>query len=195
MELIVIANPDIFKAEIRLINQLFEAGLQIFHLRKPTADRSVYQKILDGILPEHHNRIALHHFHELASDYGIKRIHHTESFRKNGEAHHFTGNNIFSTSIHQIEDIDNIGRYQYSFFGPVFNSISKPDYAGVADADFRLNNSTNTKIIALGGINLNHIDQVKEMNFDGIALLGSIWNEPARALANFKKIHSKCQQY
>ena len=195
MELIVISSPDIFKTETHLVNQLFEAGLQIFHLRKTAADQAGYQKILDGILPEYHNRIALHHFHSLASDYGIKRIHHTESFRKSNETYNFSDSYIFSTSIHQIEAIDNIKQYQYSFFGPVFNSISKPGYAGITAPNFRLNKSTNTRIIALGGINLNHINQVKEMNFDGIALLGSVWNEPAQALINFKKIQSKCLQH
>jgi len=33
------------------------------------------------------------------------------------------------------------------------------------------------------------------MNFDGVALLGSIWNDPAQALNNFKKIQAKCQHF
>lgn len=74
MELIVIARPSLFKEECHLVNQLFEAGLQVFHLRKENASEADYRRIIEGILPEYHPRIALHHFHTLASDYNMKRI-------------------------------------------------------------------------------------------------------------------------
>ncbi len=193
MELIVIAHPKILKDEALLVNQLFNAGLPVFHLRKPEADEAAHRKFMDGILPEYHERIALHHYHSLANDYDIKRIHHTESFRKNSTVGDFTQPYTFSTSIHQLAEIDHINQYHYSFFGPVFNSLSKPGYAGIARKGFSINRPKTTKLIALGGIDINNIDQVKAMNFDGIALLGSIWNDQAQALNNFKKIQAKCQ--
>jgi len=193
MELIVIAKPTIFKEECHLVNQLFEAGLQVFHLRKENTDEAGYRKIVEGILPEYHPRIALHHFHALANDYNMNRIHHTESFRKNLSTNIMPKNQILSTSIHQLSAIDAIATYHYSFYGPVFNSLSKPGYLGVIPPGFRLNKyNSNTKLIALGGIGLTQIDQVKEMNFDGVALLGSIWNDPAQALINFKKAQQHC---
>lgn len=196
MELIVIAKPTLFKEEYHLVNQLFEAGLQVFHLRKENADEADYRKIVEGILPEYHPRIALHHFHALANDYNIHRIHHTESFRKNLAPTTPPKNQILSTSIHQLSDIDHIKPYHYSFYGPVFNSLSKPGYLGLIPPGFRLNKpNTKTKLIALGGIGLSQIDQVKEMNFDGIALLGCIWNDPDQALINFKKAQQHCLAY
>ncbi|CAH0190957.1 Thiamine-phosphate synthase [Pedobacter sp. Bi27] len=197
MELIVIAKPTCFKEECHLVNQLFEAGLQVFHLRKENADEAGYRKIVEGILPEYHPRIALHHFHTLANDYNIHRIHHTESFRKSITPNTLPPQkHIWSTSIHQLSDIDRIRPYHYSFYGPVFNSLSKPGYMGIIPAGFHLNKpNSNTKLIALGGIGLNQIDQVKQMNFDGIALLGCIWNDPAQALINFKKAQQHCLAY
>lgn len=194
MELIVIAHPKILKNEALLINQLFDAGLSVFHLRKPAADEAAHRKLMDSILPQYHNRVALHHFHALANEYNIKRLHHTESFRKNSTAGDFTPPYTFSTSIHQTAEIEQISQYHYSFFGPVFNSLSKPGYAGIADPGFRVSHTKATKLIALGGIGLSNIGEIKSMNFDGIALLGSIWNEPAQAIINFKKIQAKCQQ-
>lgn len=194
MELFVIAHPTILKDETLLVNQLFDAGLPVFHLRKPTAREATHRKFLDGILPEYHNRVALHHFHTLANDYNIKRLHHTESFRKNSTIGDFSQPYTYSTSIHRLAEIDQISQYHYSFFGPVFNSLSKPGYMRITDTGFSVTQSKTTKLIALGGIDLNNIDQVKTMGFDGIALLGSIWNEPAQAIINFKKIQAKCQQ-
>lgn len=194
MELIVIAHPKILKDEALLVNQLFDAGLPVFHLRKPEADEAAHRKFMDGILPQYHNRVALHHFHALANDYSIKRLHHTENFRKNSTVGDFSESYTFSTSIHQLAEINQIGQYHYSFFGPVFNSLSKPGYVGIAYPGFSLNTHASTKLIALGGIDLSNIAQVKAMNFDGIALLGSIWNEPSQALSNFNKIQAACQQ-
>ncbi|MBE5317692.1 thiamine phosphate synthase [Pedobacter sp. MR2016-19] len=196
MELIVIAKPTVFKEESNLINQLFEAGLQVFHLRKENVDEAAYREIIEGISSEYHPRIALHHFHSLANDYNIQRIHHTENFRKERDNVELPENKIFSTSIHHLADIEQIKQYQYSFFGPVFNSFSKPGYQGVIPADFRLEKQQAIpKIIALGGIGLAEIGQVKTMNFDGVALLGSIWNDPSQALTTFKKAQAKCQTY
>ncbi|QNN41541.1 thiamine phosphate synthase [Pedobacter roseus] len=196
MELIVIAKPTVFKEESNLINQLFEAGLQVFHLRKENVDKVAYQKIIDGILPEYHPRIALHHFHSLANDYNIHRIHHTENFRKERNNGKLPENKTYSTSIHHLADMEQIGQYDYSFFGPVYNSLSKPGYQGVIPSDFRLEKKQAApKIIALGGISLTEIDQVKAMNFDGVALLGSIWNDPSQSVTTFKKAHAKCLAY
>ncbi|MCX2494336.1 thiamine phosphate synthase [Pedobacter sp. PF22-3] len=194
MELIVIARPTFFKAECHLVNQLFEAGLSVFHLRKPAADESAHRKFMDGILPEYHPRIALHHFHVLANDYHMKRIHHTESFRKERDNEIWPADKVLSTSLHQLADLQQIHQYDYSFFSPVFNSFSKPGYKGVIPPDFRLEKQQGMpKIIALGGIGLAEIDKVKRMNFDGIALLGSIWSDPSQALTIFKKAQAKCQ--
>ncbi|MGN7987577.1 thiamine phosphate synthase [Pedobacter sp. 22226] len=196
MELIVIAKPTVFKEESNLVNQLFEAGLQIFHLRKENADEAAYRKTIEGISPEYHPQIALHHFHSLANDYDINRIHHTESFRKEINNGSLPENKICSTSIHSLTDLEQIGQYDYSFFSPVFNSFSKPGYQGVIPADFRLEKQhDNPKIIALGGIGLNQIDRIKAMNFDGLALLGSIWNDPSQAIITFKKAQAKCRAY
>jgi len=196
MELIVIAKPTVFKGETHLINQLFGAGLQVFHLRKENADEATYREIIEGILPEYHPQVALHHFHSLVSDYNIQRIHHTESLRKNIDLKKMPEHSIFSTSIHQLSDVDKLSQYDYCFFGPVFNSLSKPGYFGVIPSGFRLDKKVDRpKIIALGGVALNQIEQLKEMNFDGIALLGAIWNDPSQALDTFKKAQAKCQVY
>ncbi|WP_412466618.1 thiamine phosphate synthase [Pedobacter sp. KLB.chiD] len=196
MELIVIAKPNFFKEECHLVNQLFEAGLPVFHLRKETPDEVAYRKVIEGISPEYHPRIALHHFHSLAEDYNIHRIHHTESFRKERNNEELPESKILSTSIHHLADRGQIGQYDYSFFGPVFNSLSKPGYRSIIPPDFRLEKqSAKPTIIALGGIGLTEIDKVKAMHFDGVALLGSIWNDPSQALTNFKKAQAKCLAY
>lgn len=195
MELIVISKPDFFKGEALLINQLFESGMQRFHLRKEGSERRGYEQLLGNIKPEYLERVALHQFHEMAPDFGIQRLHFPEAKRKTGahlpfsQSKHFT----LSTSIHQIEQLTELENFKYTFYGPVFQSISKKDYPGIVDSDFRFPPVPGLKVIALGGIDLEKTALLKKMNFDGIAILGCLWNEPEQALKTFKKILEKCQ--
>ena len=58
---------------------------------------------------------------------------------------------------------------------PVFDSISKSDYKRV-EFDFTKRQNKETKLIGLGGIQSENVDQAIRMGFEGVALLGAIWN-------------------
>lgn len=100
---------------------------------------------------------------------------------------------MLSSSVHQPEIISEQQHFDYLFLSPVFNSISKPGYAGFADASFTLQKSSpQPEVIALGGIDATNIHQLKAMNFDGAAVLGSIWQQPEQAIFNFKVLQKIC---
>ncbi|SHG38280.1 thiamine phosphate synthase [Pedobacter caeni] len=195
MELIVISSPGFFEGEASLINQLFESGMERFHLRKEGMEKHRYEALLGNILPEYRERVALHQFHELAADFGIRRLHFPELQRKSGK--HLllppSEDIILSTSIHQIDQLTDLKYFNYTFYGPVFQSISKKDYPSTLPEGFLLKNPTGLKVVALGGIDAEKIPLLRQMNFEGAALLGCLWNEPELAVMNFKKSLEKCQ--
>ena len=210
MELIVISKPSFFKGEAQLINELFDLGMQRFHLRKESADQRAYELLLGEINPRYLERIALHQFHELAVDFDIHRLHFKEKERIEGRHVDFLkkAGISLSTSIHSITHLPDLLHFKYTFFGPVFQSISKKDYPGMIPADFKLpltaglkapqqevkNLSPSiTKVIALGGVTDSKISRLQQMNFDGAAVLGALWNAPELAIPNFKKIKQACQ--
>lgn len=196
MELIVLSDPAYFKGEASLINQLFEAGLPVFHLRKPGSDRLTYASLIAEIHECYHDRIALHAFHEVIIDFPfIKRLHYPEWLRKQickDEVHSedpALRDCTRSTSVHHLKDLNQLKGFDYTFYGPVFNSISKSGYRGVAGADLVLPERKNgVKIIALGGISAEKVPQIRHMGFDGLAALGAIWNKKEQALDNFKQL-------
>ena len=193
MQLIVISNPDTVAHEARLINQLFEAGLTRFHLRKPEWDEQQLVDLLRQIHQAFYPYIALHQHHLIAMDFDIKRLHYTEKHRLATEldklAHQKEGGYVLSTSIHDVAELNSLAPFDYTFFGPVFNSISKPGYQSRLTEGFRINqNDFQPKIIALGGVEAANLGKLKAMNFDGAAVLGTIWNNPAQAVTNFKKL-------
>jgi thiamine-phosphate pyrophosphorylase len=103
---------------------------------------------------------------------------------------------ILSTSVHDLQTLQQLpSLFSYAFFSPVFDSISKQGYKGVVEDGFLLGSAgMPVRVIALGGIDAGNIQRVINMNFDGAALLGTIWNEPAKAIDNFKIIQKEIGQ-
>jgi thiamine-phosphate pyrophosphorylase len=190
-ELIVISHPGMVAGEAAVIQQLFEAGLQLFHLRKPEADEQAVRALLEAIPAVYHPRIALHGFHQLANEYDIQRLHFTEQHRVSRSQKSDPPLEILkeqgyllSTSVHDLATLQQLpSHFSYAFFSPVFDSISKQQYKGVTSDDFFLNDEQKpVRVVALGGIDAGNIEAVAGMNFDSAAVLGTIWNEPAKAV-------------
>ncbi|WPV02037.1 thiamine phosphate synthase [Mucilaginibacter sp. cycad4] len=193
MELVVISDPGTVANEAQIINRLFDAGLRRFHLRKPDWDIGRCTELLAQVNQSHHHAIASHQHHQLAKTFGMKYLHYTEKGRTkadklklSSQAHN---DYTLSTSIHQLSDLSSLTVFDYVFYSPVFDSISKPGYHGTLPGGFCLDkNIPGPKVIALGGINESNLHQVNDMNFDGAAVLGAIWNHPQQAVSNFVKI-------
>lgn len=193
--IVVISSPTPVKKEAALINQLFDEGLPVFHLRKPDSSSQELVLLLQEIDPIHHSKIALHSHHYLAKSFGINRLHYTEASRKQLTDVDFSENeNILSTSVHSVEDFKSLSEhFSYAFLSPVFNSISKPDYEAKSFDLSDLNKNRSTKLVALGGIDETNCIKAYDMGFDGIALLGAIWNNED-GISNYKKISQILRQ-
>lgn len=190
----VISQPTIVPGEASIIQQLFAEGLACFHLRKPDADEQAVRQLLTAIPAVYHDRIALHGFFHLVEEYDIRRWHFREEHRESTTVETLAQlkdkGYILSTSVHDLETLQNLpALFSYTFFSPVFDSISKQQYPGVAGDDFYLRDEQKpVPVIALGGIDAGNIQRAAAMNFDGAAVLGALWNEPANAVSNFKKL-------
>lgn len=190
--MIVITNPIHIANEIDTIHLLFENGLELLHIRKPDFSETEMKLFLSKVEIEFRSKLALHQYHHLAQEFGINRIHFTEKTRiktSKKSLRKWKGNRFtLSTSIHNMADFEKLSDvFDYAFFGPVFESISKLNY--ISDLNFkkelgqRKNNKT--ALIALGGITSDKIKIALEYGFDDVALLGVIWNSN-NPIENFK---------
>lgn len=190
--LILISNPTSLIEEATLINQLFDEGLGLFHIRKPQDSEQEVMKLIEAIDSRYHLQVSLHQHHHLADRYGIKRLHFSERLR--GQGHNspqLLKNKGYklSTSVHSVEDFELLNpSFGYSFLGAVFDSISKPGYTASVEGTipgFR----ESTKAIAIGGVKASNVHLLKG-HFDGVAMLGTIWcsDSPLRNFLQIKKI-------
>jgi len=78
-ESIIVMSPSSFlKEEPQLINQLFDLGIQRYHISKDNATEQSIAEILKDVNPKFLNKITLHsHFH-LVLAYGVGGIHYSE---------------------------------------------------------------------------------------------------------------------
>jgi len=191
--MIVISNPYGIENEIKVMNALFEEGLNLLHIRKPEFAELEIAQFIHQIKLEHRNRLVLHNHHALAGDFGIDRIHFSEKERKsNTDSSLKFASTYTSTSSHSIEDFNSLEyNFDYAFLSPVFKSISKENYHPETDLfeALKKRNNYKTKVVALGGIDFQNITKILENGFDDFALLGSIWNNE-----NPVKEFKLCQQ-
>jgi thiamine-phosphate pyrophosphorylase len=197
-KLIVITHEKYVTGEAGLINALFESGLQLLHIRKPSYHLEGIRNLLNTISKDFHPKIVLHSYYEFLEDFDLKGAHLPEKIRK--ESNISGIKNIVSTSFHTVEEItDNKANFEYAIFSPIFKSISKLGYSPSSETKKMKSLLKSGKdqipfpVIGLGGITDRNVLQLQDMGFSGAACLGYIW-EGSNPVERFKKIQ-KIAQY
>jgi thiamine-phosphate pyrophosphorylase len=194
MQLIVISDPMSVPNEADLINQMFEEGLPIFHLRKPSHSENEIDKLIKGIEPCFLPQISLHQHHQMAEKYNIRRLHFNGARRTATASSHFRKLEnkpfVLSTSAHSSAEIETLdAAFDYTFYGPVFNSISKHDYPALLRQNIAAcQNHPPVNLFALGGICPANVNLLVGKGYSGVAILGAIWKEGSSPIDSFRRI-------
>ena len=205
MKLIVISESKYFAGEEDVIHKLFEAGLEILHVRKPKQSTEEMKAFLEKIHSKYYSRIVIHSHHELASKFGLRGIHISDKHRKERLLDTWFRTKILKLKIPELlvsasfHDIGTLlkskAKYNYVFLSPIFDSISKLGYKNRFNEKSLLSAIEKSQygIIAMGGIDEQHIQKVKDMGFSGCAVFGAIWmsEDP---VGKFKAIQKICKE-
>ena len=191
MKLIVISKPDLFSGEAEALNALLHNGLERLHLRKPKAKREELEALIRCIPKAYRKRVVLHDYHDLAIKYDLGGVHLNQRNPLPPEGY----DGILSCSCHSLEEVKYCKtKYSYVFLSPIYDSISKTGY----HSPFNLNDLHAAKdlidhqVIALGGINESRVEELQNLGFGGVAILGDIWNkEGIDFVAHFRHLMRK----
>ena len=180
MKPIVITHPLLLSNEFEAVNTLFENGLEILHVRKPDFNKEELQQWIKSVDERFHKRMMIHSHLLLFEEMDLKGVHFT-SYNRHLIDKYKDFNCKKSTSTHSIDELNQWSEYvDYAFLSPVFESISKKGYQptmAIDNIQAFLNTNRKSSVIALGGIDSHNADKVKEIGFDGLAILGSLWSE------------------
>ncbi len=198
--LIIISPEETVNEEINIVNALFDEGLQYFHLRKPHFSPAEQEMYLSRIKPQYLKNISIHQHHSADIKNQVVGFHFKESKRLKIKAIPIMRNldtpyRRLSTSLHDADSIKTISAFwDYVFLSPIAESVSKPGYKNNKLVALKLVKSDNVPpVIALGGITTDNAEHILLRGFDGIAVLGSIWNDSGNAIKTFRKLQRICR--
>ena len=177
MKIIAITSPKVVDEDVRIINTLLDNGVDTVHLRKPDSDIDECRKLLAELSATKRAKIVVHDYSELYFEFSLKGIHINKNVTALPEGY----SGIKTRSCHSFEEVVRYkSYYDYLFLSPIFDSISKVGYKSAFTNDELLKASKDgiidERVIALGGITPDKIPYLRELNFGGVAMLGSIYN-------------------
>ncbi len=208
MKLVVISPEQTDLREAAALAGLFRAGLDRYHIRKPDWSREELASWLRTLPESFRPHLVLHQHHDLVAELGLGGSHWRDdsgasrlldpAARPPGAP---AGAGYTSRSCHDLDSLRAaLGRYDAVLFGPIFPSISKPGYGPRPGFDAEMLSGflrerkaavRRTSVLGLGGVAVEHLPQVAAMGFDGVAVLGAVWQtgDPVRA---FRELQAAC---
>ena len=187
MMTIVITLPYFFEGEAEQIVQLLHSSVDLIHIRKPESKAEELERLIMSIPNEYYPRLVLHDHHELAMKYHLHGVH--LNGRNPQPPVGWEGS--VSKSCHSLAEVKKWKeKCDYVSLSPIFDSISKQGYhAAFSSAEIEeasRQGIIDKKVLALGGITFNKIDDVLRMGFGGSMILGDAWknaSQPQEAVA------------
>ena len=184
MKLVVLSPETYEPREHAVMAELFAAGLERYHLRKPSWDEQALRNFIRVVPAQWRSRVVVHQHHKLAEELGCGGVHWKDSTPGSNTARPAVAPYLLtSRSCHDLVGLDaGLGNFDTVFFSPVFPSTSKQGYQPMIPIEAvseRLSRRTEaertTEVIALGGVTPENAMRCAELGFDGVAVLGALW--------------------
>lgn len=172
------------ESEAELLTLFLDAGLDRLHLRRPGVSLEMTEELIKGIPKRHHARLTLHDYPELAVKYGCG----FQLNARNGRCEKDISN--ISRSCHSLGELNKSHQRDFCTLSPIYDSISKSGYkSGFCQDDLKGENLS--RAIALGGVTLGCLPELKALGFGGAALLGEVWRNPEGIVSLLKYLRMR----
>ncbi len=189
--------PDIQKF-LDTLDVALSAGVDILQLReKDLSTVDLYNLACDvrDLCKRYGTIFLINDRADIAMAVEADGVHLTEQSLPSPIARKILGTNkIIGRSLHKIQDIDGEARAGADFitFSPVFYTESKARY-GSPQGIKRLKDAcmhSNIPVVALGGININNVDEVLTAGVCGVAVISAVLgdDDPEKSVGLFRKL-------
>ena len=177
MKLAIMTKPTFFVEENKILEALFEEGLDDLHIYKPNSS-PVYTERLLSLLPENtHRRITVHAHFYLKEEFGLAGIHLDDATSERPAG--YRGN--FSRSCNDLSLLKEAKKKsRYVFLHNIFDSLScsteKSNFTMADLQEASRRGLIDKHVYALGGLSLDNARQMKDLGFGGVVICGDLWN-------------------
>ena len=169
-------SPTYFVEEDKILETLFEEGMEMLHLNKPDSSPVYAERLLSLLPEEYHKKIVVHDNYYLKNEYGLAGIHLDEADAEAPQGY----KGKISRTCRSLEELKSAKKQsKYVFLRDVFDSIS--DANGKASFSYdQLKEAAHRGLIdkhvfALGGVRLENIKVLKELGFGGAVICNDLW--------------------
>ena len=180
---IAITTEEIGALEPSMIAATLDAGWDMVHLRHPDASLRDMRNLIEAVPQRHHHRLRLHGHFTLLESFNLGGIH----LNKRCPVPPPLYSGPHSRSCHSVREVMESSDCDYVTLSPIFDSISKKGYSSKFDKkdliflDKNSGSVVTTKVVALGGVTPERIDIVRQLGFDGFAVLGALLGSSSMA--------------
>jgi thiamine-phosphate pyrophosphorylase len=169
--------------ETAAIDLLAATSVTGIHLRKPTKSKEELATYLKQLQDSTLSKIILHSHPELARDFSIKGVQINRYLTMIQMLNSKISPNYLSYSAHSLADLRFYASQVHQIcLSPIFESISKkghrnPELKHNEIKKYLTYYAGRAKIFALGGVCEENIPAIKEMKFQGLILMGTLWEK------------------
>lgn len=191
---IVLSPTKSLRNEAKIVCSLFEQGLEWYHLRKPRWTAERVQSWIKSIPKAYRSRIVLHQFPELVEKFSLGGFH----VQAGTDFPECVPATKISVQCREYADLEKLGNRYSVLLGPIFprddRDLTTPtrtwqEFAAIL-AYWRKHGGNN-KIYAFGGISEQNIKICKKAGFDGIAVVGAVWESARTPTEAFRQLSQK----
>ena len=177
MKLAIMTKSTFFVEEDKILATLFEEGLDNLHLYKPDTS-PIYSERLLSLLPEEtYNKITVHSHFYLKEEYRLAGIH----LDSTSEPIPVGYKGKISRTCSDLTELKEIKKQSaYVFLGNIFQSQSDPaaPTLNINELEYAAERGLiDKKVFAIGGINADNIQLVRELGFGGVVICDDLWSK------------------
>jgi thiamine-phosphate pyrophosphorylase len=180
---LVLLTPNDGSWDPKVVRRLFDAGLSRLHVQvRKDWERRHYEQFILSLPPAYWPRLVLAEEPELVEERALGgfQMHPGERIPRRWPQHA-----TVSAKCHDYDELRCTDKgCGYVFLAPLFESVSKKDHRPRRTLrEFevilgRWKAEGGAPVMALGGITPHTAPKAREMGFDGIAFIGSVWKQP-----------------
>lgn len=189
MKLVILTQPTFFVEEDKILNALFDEGLDMLHIRKPGSE-PIYCERLLSLLPNNcYSKIRVHEHYYLKQEFDLKGIHidSPETDVPDGFKRCVTRS---TTDIDSLKEMKK--KCDYVCLHNLFDSLHSSEKAMLSIAkleDARSKGLIDRHVYAMGGMSIDNVEMARDLGFGGVCVCGDLWNRfSIQHELNFKEL-------
>ena len=176
MKLVIMTKSTFFVEEDKILEALFDEGMDNLHLFKPDSSPMYCERRLSLLPEDYYRRITVHEHYYLKNEYDLAGIHIDDPTAPVPDGYRGKYSRT-CTDLSMLKEMKRKSRYV--FLKNIFNCIEFPEEKStftLAELEKAAGDGLiDRKVYALGGMGLDNIRMAKELGFGGVVVCGDLW--------------------